>query len=105
MAKFDQTPSAATLDARLAELESEIAHFEDNHGPEDSALAAELRARQQTLRAEVQAAIAKDDAWATIGADLARDFDALAGEVKTLILRGGEGPGAGPQTGASDTRA
>lgn len=105
MAKLDQTPTAATLDARLADLESHIAHFEEDHGPEDSALAAELRERQRILRAEVQAAIAKDDAWATIGADLARDFDALAGEVKTLILRGGEGPGAAPRTGADDARA
>lgn len=105
MARLDQTPTAAALDARLADLESHIARFEEDHGPEDSALAAKLRERQQMLRAEVQAAIAKDDAWATIGADLTRDFDALSGELQALILRGGEGQGAGPQTGADDARA
>jgi hypothetical protein len=103
MKNLDQT-TAAALDARLAELESDLAHFEEDHGPEDSALAAQLRARQQMLRAKVRDAIVKHDAWATIGAALTRDFDALAGEVKTLILRGGEGRGAGPQTGANDAR-
>jgi hypothetical protein len=100
----NQMRSVATLDARLAELESDLAHFEENHGPEDSALTAQLRARQQTLRAKVRDAIQKNDAWAMIGAELTRDFDALAGEVETLILRGGEGEGAGPRTGAGDAR-
>jgi hypothetical protein len=103
MAKLE-TSDAAALDARLAELESDLAHFEDDHGPEDSALAAQLRARQQMLRTKVRDAIVRHDAWATIGAELTRDFDALAGEIKTLILQGGEGTGAGPQTGANDAR-
>jgi len=96
---------AAALDARLAKLEADLAHFEEDHDDEQSALAADLRARQQALRAEVRAAIDRDDLWATIGADLIRDFDALAAEVSKLVLRGGEGRGAGPQTGADGARA
>jgi hypothetical protein len=97
--------NAAALDARLADLESDLAHFAEDRDDEHSALAADLRARQEALRAEVRAAIDRDDVWATIGADLTRDFDALAGEAAKLILRGGEGRGAGPQTGADDARA
>jgi hypothetical protein len=100
MATSAQSGGAAALDARLARLENDLQHFQEEHDDEQSALAAELRVRQQALRAEVRAAIARDDLWATIGADLTRDFDALAGEASKLILRGGEGRGAAPQTGA-----